>query len=210
MVRTRPLRRRQRYQTGKLYGLAASSAVITRFNGKDIQGVHDLTPAVVSQKPGSNVTGAANQRGKHQELALIVDRSKDQEEQTGAIPTPRTEEQRLGLSLSAIPDEAGQQLGLQADATGVLVQDVGSDSLAGESGIRPGDVIVSAKTGTRLSRPTSAKNGRIPVRRKSHCCFVSTGRDNRFSLPWQTPEWLAIWRRDKQVDICCVPNSGPG
>lgn len=133
-----------------------SGDVITRFNGKDIQGVHDLTLAAASQKPGSKVTVTTNRGGTNQELSLTVDQRRDQEEQTGAIPSLGTEDQRLGLSLSAIPDEARQQLGLQADTTGVFVQDVAPNSLAAESGIRPGDVIVSANN-RNITQPSDVR-----------------------------------------------------
>ncbi|RWO13729.1 MAG: Do family serine endopeptidase [Mesorhizobium sp.] len=109
--------------------------VITRFNGKDIQSVHDLTLAAASQKPGTKTTLTRNRGGSQQEIALTIGQRNDEEQQTDA---------RLGLSLSPIPDEARQQLGLQPDTTGVFVQEVAPNSLAAENGFQPGDVIVSA------------------------------------------------------------------
>ncbi|GLS39713.1 protease Do [Mesorhizobium tianshanense] len=118
--------------------------VITRFNGKDIQSVHDLTLAAASQKPGTKTTLTRNRRGSQQEIALTVGQRDDEEVQTGAVPNPQAADARLGLSLSPIPDEARQQLRLQPGTTGVFVQDVAPNSLAATNGFRPGDVIVSA------------------------------------------------------------------
>ncbi|TIM76641.1 MAG: Do family serine endopeptidase [Mesorhizobium sp.] len=119
--------------------------VITRFNGKDIQSVHDLTLAAASQKPGTRTTLTRNRGGSQQEIALTIGQRDDEEQQqTGAVPRSDTADARLGLSLSPIPDEARQQLGLQPDTTGVFVQEVAPNSLAAENGFQPGDVIVSA------------------------------------------------------------------
>lgn len=119
--------------------------VITRFNGKDIQSVHDLTLAAASQKPGTRTTLTRNRGGSQQEIALTIGQRDDEEQQqTGAVPRSDTADARLGLSLSPIPDEARQQLGLEPDTTGVFVQEVAPNSLAAENGFQPGDVIVSA------------------------------------------------------------------
>ncbi|WP_192356185.1 Do family serine endopeptidase [Mesorhizobium mediterraneum] len=118
--------------------------VITRFNGKDIRSVHDLTLAVASQKPGTKTTLTRNRGGSQQEIALTVGQRDDEEVQSGAVPKQETADARLGLSLSPIPDEARQQLGLQPGTTGVFVQEVAPNGLAGQNGLRPGDVIVSA------------------------------------------------------------------
>lgn len=119
--------------------------VITRFNGKDIQSVHDLTLAAASQKPGTRTTLTRNRGGSQQEIALTIGQRDDEEQQqTGAVPRSDTADARLGLSLSPIPDEARQQLGLEPDTTGVFVQEVAPNSLAAENGFQPGDVIFSA------------------------------------------------------------------
>ncbi|WP_036259006.1 trypsin-like peptidase domain-containing protein, partial [Mesorhizobium sp. WSM3224] len=80
--------------------------VITRYNGKDIQGVHDLTLAAANQKPGSTATLTTSRGGTQQDLSLTVGQRKDEEVQTGAVPSQGPGDQRLGLALSPIPDEA--------------------------------------------------------------------------------------------------------
>lgn len=127
--------------------------VITRFNGKDIQSVHDLTLAAASQKPGTRTTLTRNRGGSQQEIALTIGQRDDEEQQTGAIPGPEAADQRLGLSLSPIPDEARQQLGLPPGTTGLFVQEVAPNSLADQSGLRAGDVIVSANN-QNVSQPS--------------------------------------------------------
>ncbi|WP_309508977.1 PDZ domain-containing protein [Mesorhizobium onobrychidis] len=77
-------------------------------------------------------------------MALTIGQRSDEEEQTGAVPGPEAPDQRLGLSLSPISDEARQQLGLQPGTAGLFVQEVAPNSLADQNGLRAGDVIVSA------------------------------------------------------------------
>ncbi|WP_245467718.1 PDZ domain-containing protein [Mesorhizobium sp. M6A.T.Cr.TU.017.01.1.1] len=127
--------------------------VITRFNGKDIQSVHDLTLAAASQKPGTRTTLTRNRGGSQQEIALTIGQRDDEEQPTGAIPGPEAADQRLGLSLSPIPDEARQQLGLPPGTTGLFVQEVAPNSLADQNGLRAGDVIVSANN-QNVSQPS--------------------------------------------------------
>ncbi|MGX8009011.1 PDZ domain-containing protein [Mesorhizobium sp. ORM8.1] len=133
-----------------------SGDVITRFNGKDIQGVHDLTLAAANEKPGSKATLTTNRGGSQQEVELTVGQRKDEEVQTGAVPNPEAADQALGLSLSPIPDQARQQLGLEPGATGVFVQGVAPNSLAAESGLKPGDVIVSANK-LKVTQPSDVR-----------------------------------------------------
>ncbi|TIU03609.1 MAG: PDZ domain-containing protein, partial [Mesorhizobium sp.] len=73
--------------------------VITRFNGKDIQNVHDLTLAAASQTPGTKTTLTRNRGGSQQEIALTIGQRNDEEQQTGAVPKSETADTRLGLSL---------------------------------------------------------------------------------------------------------------
>jgi serine protease Do len=118
--------------------------VITRFNGKGVQGVHDLTLATASQKPGSKATLTLSKGGKDREVALVIGERKDPEVKTGAVPDKSSAAESLGLSLSPIPDQARQQLGIKPGTTGVFVMEVVPDGLAAQSGLQPGDVIVSA------------------------------------------------------------------
>lgn len=120
-----------------------SGDVITRFNGKEIQSARDLTLAVTSQKPGTRTALTMNRGGAAQEATLTVGQREEEEVQTSAVPTPETDDS-LGLALSPIPEEVRPQLGLQPGASGVFVQGVAPNGLAAESGLQPGDVIISA------------------------------------------------------------------
>ncbi|ESY68352.1 protease Do [Mesorhizobium sp. LNHC252B00] len=152
--------------------------VITRFNGKDIQGVRDLTLAAASQKPGSKATVTRNRDGSQQELTLTVGQRKDEEGQTGAVPAPDAADQRLGLSLSPIPDEVRPQLGLQPGTTGVFIQDVAPNSLAAENGLRPGDVIVSANN-RDVAQPSDIQEEWAKSRRQNRPILLRINRQGQ-------------------------------
>ncbi|ESX31471.1 Do family serine endopeptidase [Mesorhizobium sp. M1148] len=140
--------------------------VITRFNGKGIEGVHDLTLATASQKPGSKATLTRSNGGKDQEIALVIGERKDAEVKTGAVPDKKSAAEGLGLSLSPIPDQARQQLGIKSGTTGVFVVEVVPDGLAARSGLQPGDVIISANN-RRVTEPSDIVEEWANSRRQS-------------------------------------------
>lgn len=149
--------------------------VITRFNGKDVQSVHDLTLAVANQKPGSNATLTTTQQGRENELNLTVGKRKDEGLRTGTVPSSGAAEQHLGLSLSPIPEEARQQLGLQPDATGVFIQDVAPNSLGAENDLRRGDVIVSANN-RDVAQPSDIQEEWVKSKQKNRPILLRINR----------------------------------
>ncbi|WP_036260437.1 PDZ domain-containing protein, partial [Mesorhizobium sp. WSM3224] len=114
----------------------------------------------------STATLTTSRGGTQQDLSLTVGQRKDEEVQTGAVPSQGPGDQRLGLALSPIPDEARQQLGLQPGTTGVFVQEVAPNSLAAESGLKPGDVIVSANNLT-VTQPSDVRDEWAKSRRQN-------------------------------------------
>jgi serine protease Do len=72
----------------------------------------------------------------------------NRDDQSGDDPatTPRggALSQSLGLQLSPMTPRFAQQLGVSADAGGLVILNVDAGSDAGQKGIQPGDIVVSA------------------------------------------------------------------
>ena len=121
--------------------------VIIRFNGKEINNVHDLPRLVAETPPGQQVQLAVLRNGKEQQIAATVGDSREQT-RVGSTGGGRGDQMRprrssaLGLELSPLSDEARNQAGVPADVTGVVVIDVAPDSAAAGL-VEPGDVIIS-------------------------------------------------------------------
>ncbi|WP_087000632.1 Do family serine endopeptidase [Rhizobium sullae] len=156
-----------------------SGDVITRFNDKDIRSAHDLTLAVTNQKPGTKVTLTSNRGGSTQEVALTIGQRNDDEIRTSAVaPVPESGD-RLGLSLSPIPEEARPQLGLQPDSTGVFVQEVAPDSPAADNGLQQGDVIVSAND-QNVTQPSDVEEQWTKSRQQNRPLLLRINRQGQF------------------------------
>ncbi|NBJ13473.1 Do family serine endopeptidase [Microvirga sp. SYSU G3D207] len=118
--------------------------VIIRIGDQTVNSGRDLTRAVASLKPGTQARLTVVRGGTPQEVPVIVGQRPG--DQTAALTGPQQDTEadgkRLGVALAPIDEAARRQLG--ANVSGVLVQRVQPNSPASESGIRPGDVIVSA------------------------------------------------------------------
>ncbi len=131
-----------------------SGDVIMSFDGKDVADTRGLVRQVGNTEVGKTVRVIVFRDGKTQTLKVTLGRREAAE---GAIPAAQpggddtTEEpqqkEMLGLSLSAITNEARTALNLDADTTGLLVTDVDELSEAFEKGVRPGDLITEAGAG---------------------------------------------------------------
>src|SRR5690606_33029433 len=107
--------------------------VITAFNGQAIKHMTDLPRLVGSTRPGTSATIQVWRKGKSLELKTTVAELDDKAAaQSGEAPSANDGTDRLGLSVKALPADAGDQ--------GVVVEQ--ADGAAAEAGIEPGDVIL--------------------------------------------------------------------
>lgn len=120
--------------------------VISQVNGEDLETPRDLSMAVAEISPGSTAVLSILRGDEEMEIEVTV-ALRDAPEpappvtETPEDPTPRA--QRLGLSLTPLPDAIRRELGI-ADEFGALVHDVMPGSPAQEAGIQPNDVILEA------------------------------------------------------------------
>ncbi|MGE0857745.1 MAG: DegQ family serine endoprotease [Gammaproteobacteria bacterium] len=122
--------------------------VILAFDTKTIQDARDLSKAVAAAEPGSKVRISVLRDGHERELNTVVDRNaEDQVASNDALPkgdsagSNRLAEE-LGVALGPVSPEARQQLNLADDVKGALVVGVKGGSVADDSGLKPGDIIV--------------------------------------------------------------------
>lgn len=107
--------------------------VITAFNGQAIKHMTDLPRLVGSTRPGTSATIQVWRKGKSLELKTTVAELDDKAAaQSGEAPSANDGTDRLGLSVKALPADAGDQ--------GVVVEQ--AEGAAAEAGIEPGDVIL--------------------------------------------------------------------
>lgn len=123
--------------------------VILKFNNRTVPDMRKLPRIVADTEVGVDVPVEVWRDNKKLDLKVKVGELKEQSPQVAA----RTEQgaggdakpkvlEDLGLTVSAITDEAAQKFKLEADAKGVLVTDVLGAGPAAEKGVRPGDLIV--------------------------------------------------------------------
>jgi serine protease Do len=122
--------------------------VIVRFNGKDVDKVHDL-PRLVAETPiNSAVDVTVWRNGQSERLQANVGQMPNDhkqaaagdQEQDQAVPEKSS---ALGLHLSQLDSQTRKQLGIKGEVKGVVVTQVSPDSPAADLGIQPGDVIVA-------------------------------------------------------------------
>lgn len=127
--------------------------IITNFNGKMIKDYHELPRIVASLSPGEKVVMKVMRNGNEVTISAMVAELK--EEETGK-PAEEVQKQ-LGMSMQTVTPEIARELGMKK-AEGVVVTNVEQGSLAAESGILRGDVIleVDRKTANNVQEVTEA------------------------------------------------------
>jgi serine protease Do len=134
--------------------------VVTKVNGRDVTNDQTLSYLVANIEPGTRVPIELYREGQRRTVTLTVGKRPTDEElaqsqlfsgdnqsdddsdapgiQGGALT------QDLGLQLSPMTPRYAQQLGVSANAGGLVILDVDASSDAGQKGIQPGDIVVSA------------------------------------------------------------------
>jgi serine protease Do len=134
--------------------------VITKLDGRPVEGSADLSRSIRSMKPGSKTTLTVWRSGKTRDIPVTIAEFKDQEETKIAANTKAKKEpakvDKLGLAVKEVPAEQKKALKV---TTGVSVDAVDGAALA--AGISPGDVILRVNnvdiTGVKSFNETVAK-----------------------------------------------------
>ena len=166
-------------------GLEAGDVILT-FDGQDVKGVRGLVRTVGNTEVGKAVRVVVLRDGKTQTLKVTLGRREDAEAAVPAVAPAETDEPSekdiLGLTVTPVTEELRAELGLDEDATGLVVTAVDEASKAFEKGLRQGDLIVEASQQPLLS--ITDLDARIEeaqdAGRKSILLLVRRGGEPRF------------------------------
>ena len=120
--------------------------VILSFDGVEVDDTRSLVRQVGETTVGKEVRVLVFRDGKTETLRVTLGRREEAERPIPASvnSTDPVTSEVLGLTISNMTDELREQLGLDADAEGLVVADVAEDSEAYEKGLRAGDLITEA------------------------------------------------------------------
>ena len=115
--------------------------VVTRFDGKPIEGVRDLTRHVADIAIGSDTKVEVMRKGKETTLTARIEKQTGEQQVAAADAArePAAHPALRGLRLAALDAEIRGQLGLDRSAKGVVV--VGVSPKAGAVPVQAGDLI---------------------------------------------------------------------
>ncbi|WP_370402643.1 Do family serine endopeptidase [Sulfitobacter sp. JB4-11] len=163
--------------------------VILSFDGVDVADTRGLVRQVGNSAVGATVRVTVQRDGKSQTIKVVLGR---REEADGAIPAaqqnapdepeaPATATM-MGLTLTPLTDAIREELGADADMSGLAVTEVDEASEAFEKGLRVGDIITEA--GQQKVASISDLEGRVKAAkdagRKSLLLLVRRAGDPRF------------------------------
>jgi serine protease Do len=153
--------------------------VVTRFNGQPVEGGRALSRAVAAARPGSQAQMTVVRDGGTQELTVSIgQRPGEQGTRRSALETQEGGK-RLGVALSPIPEAARGQFGLEPGTSGVLIQRIEPNSPASESGLREGDVIVSANN-QPVADPSDVGEAWAEAQRQKKPILLRVRRDDQY------------------------------
>jgi serine protease Do len=144
--------------------------VITQFDGKEIATARALAMAVADTHAGQSAKLGIWRDGKQQTVEVAIGRQPDQKQ--AASEQKDGQDGALGLGLKPLSPGLRDELGLDADTTGVLVAQLRPDGTAAESGVQPGDVIVRvgsdpvtspAEFAAKIHAAETAKKAAVPL-----------------------------------------------
>jgi serine protease Do len=123
--------------------------VILSFDGFEVEDTRGLVRRVGNTQVGKTVRVTVWREGQTETLKVTLGRREEAEAQ--AVPAAQKEEAEapvekdmMGMSLSEVTSELAEQLGIDADAQGLVVREVDETSEAYEKGLRAGDLITEA------------------------------------------------------------------
>jgi serine protease Do len=126
--------------------------VITKFDGREVPGVHELPRMVADTSIAKEVDVVVQRKGKEVDLKVTLGRLEDSEKLASAkdgppepvVPAPpKVVTKTMGLGLALLDDASRAKFKLTDKVTrGVVVADVDQGSAAADKRLTPGDVIL--------------------------------------------------------------------
>ena len=167
-------------------GLKAGDVILS-FDGVEVEDTRGLVRQVGETTVGKSVRVVVSRDGATQTILVTLGRREDAERaENGEEDTPDAPADEntdiLGLTISPLSDTLREDLGLDADAEGLVVSDVDEASEAYAKGLRAGDLITEAgqqKVVTVEDLEARMEEART-AGRKSLLLLVRRGGDPRF------------------------------
>src|SRR5215475_811368 len=162
--------------------------VVVEFNGRPVPNRDELVKMVVATKPGTTVPVKILRNKQEKTLSITVEQL-DLDAEQQSIQTRRnnnndsdnseTQGSGFGVSLSNLTPQIARRLQLPAGRSGALISDVDPDGPAAQSGIKPGDVILS-------------------VNRKAIASAADAARELQ-AIPSGRIAQILLWRQDAEI-----------
>ena len=122
--------------------------VITSFDGGNVSDTRDLVRRVADAEVGKAVRVVVLRDGRTETLLVTLGRREEAEAPAtpvgAGVPQAPAQEEMLGMTLSPLDSEIAAEMGLPADASGLVVREIDETGAAFEKGLRAGDVIAEA------------------------------------------------------------------
>jgi serine protease Do len=150
--------------------------VIAAVDGKTVDQLHDLPRLIAEAGIGKSVDLAVRRNGAEQHLAATLGKQPQDREVAASDEgdaAPAAGDAALGLKFAPLDARAREQLGLGKDVTGVVVAGIADDSPLAETGVRPGDVIVSVNQQPVQKPSQAAKALREAQRQKQVLLLIN-------------------------------------
>lgn len=124
-----------------------SMDIIISFDGQDVGSSGELVRLVGKTAVGKTVNAIIVREGSEQTLSITLGQRPDPDalaQRQEIVPKKEEPKTILGMSLIEITDVQRQEMDLPSESSGLLVMEVGEESVAFDKGIRPGDIISDA------------------------------------------------------------------
>ncbi len=138
--------------------------VIVKFNGHEIDKLHDLPRLVAETTINSKADVTVWRNGHDEQVQVNVGQMPTDKQEVASDDQSQGQSQvgpekssALGLQLGQLDSSTRKQLGLKGEVKGVVVTQVAPDSPAAELGMQPGDVIVAINQQTVASPRDAAQ-----------------------------------------------------
>ena len=121
--------------------------VIIRYNGERVENTEDLQSRVVATRPDTTVPVVVVRAGEEVTLQVTIEEldldAEDAQASGSGQAAPENPSEGFGMTLQDLTAEITSRLELPRGTSGAVVVDIESGGAAEQSGVRPGDVVLS-------------------------------------------------------------------
>jgi serine protease Do len=117
-----------------------SEDVITKLNGNPIKNSIELRNQIAATSPGKKVRLTIIRNGEEKEVTVILG---ELPEEASVAQRSEASVEKIGITVANISPSLADRFNLQKLDEGIVVTDVQPGSVAAQSGLRPGDVLLS-------------------------------------------------------------------